>query len=290
VLAALLVWGISRTTWTPTPPLALRRRRAWGQLPSTALQMMRRHPRTFFGIGVLFLPLGILIAVVQWLLFNVTSLELLLDEAGRQNAFVAWVALVIGLFFAFFGLTLVHAATASAVVRIAAGERVTAIDAFRSVVPRWRELTLALLAALGVQAVLQTTFVLLPVALFFVVRWSLFGVAVGVEGHPRPGPLRRSARLSRGNWWRIALVIVGITGTALLIGPAIGVLALIGTGATFAVVNLIASVVYMFAMPIAALTTTYLYFDLLERESEARARAEAEEPDAPGAAGALTPG
>jgi hypothetical protein len=289
-IAALLVWGISRTTWTPTSPVQPRRRRAWGQLITTALRMMRRHPRTFFGIGVLFLPLGVLIALVQWLLFNVTSLELLLDEAGEQNAFVAWVALVIGLFFGFFGLTLVHAATASAVVRISAGERVTAIDAYRSIVPRWRELALALLAALGVQAIFQSTLILAPVGIFFLVRWSLFAVAVGVEGHPQPGPLRRSGGLSTGNWWRVASVVVGITGTALFVGPAIGVLALIGTGATFAVVNLISSIVYMFAMPIAALTTTYLYFDLVERESESRARAEADEPDAPGAAGALTPG
>jgi len=107
------------------------------------------------------------------------------------------------------------------------------------------------------------------------VRWSLFAVAVGVEGHPRPGPLRRSGALSSGNWWRIAAVVIGITGTALFLGPAIGVLALIGTGATFAVVNLISAVVYMFAMPIAALTTTYLYFDLVEREQEAHATANA---------------
>jgi hypothetical protein len=274
-LAALFVWGFSRTTWTPTSPVQLRRRRAWGQLLTTALRMMHRHPRTFFGIGVLFLPLGALIAVVQWLLFNLTSLELLLDEAGEQNAFVAWVALVIGLFFGLFGLTLVHAATARAAVGIAAGEHVRALDAYRSVLPRWRELVLALLVALGVQTVLQSTLVLVPVAIFFLVRWSLFAVAVGVEGHPRPGPLRRSGALSSGNWWRIAAVVIGITGTALFLGPAIGVLALIGTGATFAVVNLISAVVYMFAMPIAALTTTYLYFDLVEREQEAHATANA---------------
>lgn len=277
VIAALLVWGFSRTTWTRTPPAPLSRRRTWGQLVTTAFEMMRRHPRTFFGIGVLFLPLGVLIALVQWLLFNITSLELLLDEAGEQNAFVAWIALVIGLFFGFLGLTLVHAATARAAVSIAAGERVTAIDAYRAVLPHWRPLVLALLAALGVQAVLQSTLVLLPVAVFFVVRWSLFAIAVGTEGDPRPGPLRRSAALTSGNWWRAASVVIGITGTALIIGPAIGVLALIATGATFALVNLISAIVYMFAMPIAALTTTYLYFDLAEREA-AREHAKATAP------------
>jgi hypothetical protein len=286
VIAALLVWGWSRTVWTATPPLALRRRRAWGQLVRTALRMMRLHPRTFFGIGVLFLPLGVVIALVQWLLFNVTSLDLLLDEAGEQNAFVAWLALVIGLFFTFFGLTLVHAATARAAVAIAAGERVTALDAYRLVVPRWRELVLALLVAIGVQVVLQAALVLVPVAIFFLVRWSLFAVAVGVEGHPQPGPLRRSGALSRGNWWRVASVVIVITGTALVIGPAIGVLALIATGATFTFVNLIAAVVYMFAMPVAALTSTYLYFDLVERGAEAPETAPGHEPEPAGPAAA----
>jgi hypothetical protein len=277
-IAALLMWGFTHTTWKRTAVAPLRRRRAWGQLVTTAFEMMRRHPRTFFGIGLLFLPLGVLIALFQWLLFNLTSLELLLDEAGEQNAFVAWVALVVGLFFGFLGLTLVHAATAHAAVRIAAGERTSALDAYRSVLPRWRPLVLALLGALGVQAVLQSTLVLLPIALFFIVRWSMFALAVGVEGDPRPGPLRRSAALTRGNWWRTATIVVGITGTALFIGPAIGVLALIGTGATFALVNLISAVVYMVAMPIAALTTTYLYFDLAERQ-EARAHAEEGSPE-----------
>jgi hypothetical protein len=276
-ITMLLVWGLSRTTWTPTPPLALRRRRSWGQLVTTAVWMMRRHPRTFFGIGVLFLPLGLLIAAIQWLLFNVTGLELLLDEAGEQNAFVALLALGIGVFFTFFGLMLVQAATARAAVGIAAGERVSALDAYRAILPRWRELALALVVAVGLQLLLQSTLVLIPVGVFFLVRWSLFGIAVGVEGHPRPGPLRRSGGLVRGGWWRVASVVAVITGTAVVAGPAIGLVALIATGAAFAWVNLIAAVVYMFAMPVAALTSTYLYFDLRER-AEAPAPAEDDHP------------
>ena len=287
LLVALVIWGVSRTTWRPVEPLRPARRRDWGCLVSTAAATMRAHPRTFFGIGVLFLPLGAVVALVQWLLFRVTDLKFLLDEASAQNAFVATLAVSLGLFFTLFGLTLVHAATARALVLIARGERVRAWPAYRSVLARWRALALALLAALALQAALQVSVVLLPVAVYFLVRWAMFAVAIGVEDHPYPGPLRRSASLVRGSWWRVALVVIGVTGTALLIGPTIGVLALLATGAAFWTVNLIAAVVYTLAMPVAALTTVYLYFDLCERRAaEAADGASVDPPTAADSVGA----
>jgi LytS/YehU family sensor histidine kinase len=88
--------------------------------------------------------------------------------------------------------------------------------------------------------------------------------------------LRRSARVTRGHWWRTATVVVGIAGVALLLGPAVGVLTLLFTGAAFDLVNLMAALVYVVALPFAAIVTTYLYFDLAARQ-EAEA---AEEPEA----------
>ena len=76
--------------------------------------------------------------------------------------------------------------------------------------------------------------------------------------------------MTRGHWWRTATVVVGIAGLALLLGPAVGVLTLLFTGAAFDLVNLIAALVYVVALPFAAVVTTYLYFDLAARQ-EARA-------------------
>ena len=82
--------------------------------------------------------------------------------------------------------------------------------------------------------------------------------------------------MTRGHWWRTATVVLGIAGLALLLGPAVGVLTLLFTGAAFDLVNLIAALVYVAALPFAAVVTTYLYFDLVARHQEAPA----EEPEA----------
>ena len=47
----------------------------------------------------------------------------------------------------------------------------------------------------------------------------------------------------------------------------IGVLLLLVTTASFNFVNLVAGLVYMLTLPAAAITTTYLYYDLLTREA-----------------------
>lgn len=96
--------------------------------------------------------------------------------------------------------------------------------------------------------------------------WSLLAQAVALEDETTTGSLRRSSRLVRGQWWRTASLTVFVTGVALLLGPFVGALLLSATTASFDVVNLVSDLVYVVALPFAAIATTYLYFDLLSRK------------------------
>ena len=272
-LAVLLVWGLSRTRWDPTSPLPVPGARRWGQMITAAWHMFWRHPRVFLGIGLLFVPIGIVIALLQWLLFHVTSLDSLVQEAGEQNAFVATLAFSVGVVFTLLGFAVVQAAAAVAMVEIDAGRKVTGLTAFGAVLPDVTRLLLALAVAVGLVIVMQAILVLIPLAVFVIVRWSMLGIVVGVEHQPMPGVLRRSAAVARGYWWRTASIVL-VAVLALFSGPAIGVLVLIATGAAFDLVNLIAALVYVASLPFAAIVQTYLYFDL-------RARREAEAAGAP---------
>ncbi len=280
-LAVLLLWALSRTRWEPVSPLRLARRRAWGQMLSGSGRMLAGRPRVFLGIGLLFVPLGILITLLQWLVFQVAFLAPLVDEAGERNAFVGALVFGLGLAFTVLGFAVVQAATARALVEIDEGRPVTALSAYRSVLPRLRSLIPALIVFAVVQIVLDLTVVLVPVAVFLLVRWSMLGVVAAVEGGSPIALLRRSAALARGHWWRVASVALGVTAVALLLGPAVGVLFLLATGAAFDLVNLIAALVYVSALPFAAMAMAYLYFDLRVR-SELR-------PDAERADGELPP-
>jgi hypothetical protein len=85
--------------------------------------------------------------------------------------------------------------------------------------------------------------------------------------------LRRSGRLVRGRWLKVASLIVAGGALALVAGPLLGVALILATDVPFWLVNVIAGVVYAVAMPFVGLTTAYVYFDTrtrdeLEAESE----------------------
>jgi hypothetical protein len=124
----------------------------------------------------------------------------------------------------------------------------------------------ALLKAAIFVALLTLTVVGLPLAIWFLVRWSLLAQVVALEEQPARGALRRSARLVRRHWPRTASVVLLVAGVGLLLGPFIGTLMLLLTSASFNVVNVVAGLIYVFTLPFVAVVTTYLYFDLLVRE------------------------
>jgi Vacuolar protein sorting-associated protein 62 len=264
-VAALVIWLASRTRWDESAPFRLARRRPWGSLVSSALRLYGDRPRLFMGIGVLFVPLGLLITGLQYLLFEQGTFAPLVSSAGSSNAIVAGLALALGLFVTVLGLSVVQAAAAVAMVELDEGRDVTAGKAYRLALPRLRPLIGPLVVAAVLVAALSLTFAGILVALWLIVRWSLLAQVVVLEDDPSARPLRRSARLVRRHWWRVASVTFFVTGIALLLGPLIGTLLLFATSASFDFVNLVSALVYVEALPLAAITTTYLYFDLTVR-------------------------
>ena len=100
-----------------------------------------------------------------------------------------------------------------------AGRPVTALKAYRLIAPSLGGLLLALAVVVPVQIVLDLTFVLIPVALFLLVRWSLLGVVLGVEHGPGSPRCAAAARVTRGHWWRTATVVAGHRGPGAAAGP-----------------------------------------------------------------------
>ncbi len=239
--------------------------------------MYRLRPRAFLTVGLLFIPVGILTTAIQAVVFRASTLAPLVDEAGVRNAFVNTLALGLGLVVTLLGFGVVQAATARLVLDVAADAQTGAMTAYRSVAPDLRLLLGSLVVAVTAGVLLNLSLVLVPVALFLIVRWSLMSVVVGVEHRPEPGPLRRSNALVTGAWWRTAVLVVIVAGAGLLTGPLAGALALVATGAAFDLVNLIAALVYVAVLPLVAITLTYLYFDLRARgEAEPAQEAEAQ--------------
>jgi hypothetical protein len=259
-LLVILIFAATRTSWRPGTPLSIARRRRWGQVLSASGRMYVERPLLFLGIGVLLIPLGAVISLVQALVLGGFGL-LGVDTTGGSAGALVLLVVAVGTTLALLGFALVQAATTCALVELDAGRRVNAIGAYRRAFGRIRSLLGGLLLAVAACLLLTVTTVLIPVAIWLAVRWLLLAQVVELEHQSAVGGLRRSYRLVRGRWLRVgSLVGVGAL-IALAAGPLAGALLIVLTDAPLALLNIVAGVVYALAMPFVALTTTYVYLD-----------------------------
>jgi hypothetical protein len=266
--------ALSRARWRPTAPLRLARRRAWGQVLAASSRMYASRTVLFVVIGLVSVPLTLVVGTIEWLLFHGTGV-LGLETAATENALLAWVVVTAGTALTLFTLGIVQAATVHAVVEIDARRRITAPMAYRLAFAKARPLAGALATTAVTISLLTTSVIGFPVAVWLGGLWSLVVPVVELEDGSSLGALRRSRRLVRRRWLKVAsLVVVGAL-LVLTIGPVVGIVLLIATDAPFWLVDLITGLVYGITMPFVALATAYLYFDALVRQTEA----ETKEPD-----------
>jgi hypothetical protein len=280
VLLVLILWLTSRTRWQPTSPLPLEHRRPWGSIVTSARRMYFGHLRLFLRIGLLFFPLGALITAIQYLVFRVSGLNGLVDSAGSTNAVVDFLAIALGVVLTVFAFAVVSGATAIAMVELDAGREASALDAYRRTLSRLGPLLVAVFVAAVIIGIVGLTAVGFLLGAFLLVRWALLAQAVVLEDASALDALQRSSRLVRGNWWRVASLILFVTVVALLLGPLCGTLLLFVTHASFDFINLVSSVVYAVVLPYTAIATTYLYFDLRVQKQQEGEAAEGEAAEA----------
>lgn len=271
-LLLVLAWLATRTRWDTTGPAELRAARPWGSLVRAAARTYGANVRLFLGIGAIFLVLGVVVGVLQYLLFRRTGASSMVDALGATNAFTETVVLGFGFVFNLLGLTIVQAACAKAITDLDAHGWASAATAYRATARRLQPLLGGLVLAALAVAVTNLTLIGLPIAIWLTIRWSLLAQAVAVDGESAAGSLGRSSRLVRGEWLRTLTLTGFVTGIALLLGPLVGTLLLFATNASFDVVNVASDLVYVVALPFAAVATTYLYFDLAARSAPASDR------------------
>ena len=274
VLAALVVAVIlllSRATWTPSAPLRLARRRAWGQILASSGRMYWKRPGLFLGIGLVMLPVSIVVAVLQALLLGAAGFAGIdADGEGATVLVLLVVALLTTLTLA--GVGLVQAAVARAMVEVDEGRPVGPVDAYRLALDSVRPLLGALAIAVIVVSLLTTSVILIPIAVWLAVRWALIAPIVELETHSALGALRRSGKLVRLNWLKVATLAIVGGALALAVGPVLGVLLILLLDAPLALANVVAGLVYVVAMPFVALSTVYVYFDARVRDELAADR------------------
>jgi hypothetical protein len=262
ILAAVLgvvVFAIVRATWLPVAPLRAARRRSWGQALSSSARMYVKRPRLFLGIGLLLLPIAVVMTALQW--FVLVGVDALGTVSGEGAGFFALLAVVIGTTLTLFGLSLVQAATACAIVEIDAGRSIGPIQAYRIALRKARPLLSATALFVLAWVILSATAILIPVAIWLAVRWCLLAPVIELEDTSALGALRRSGKLVHRRWIRVGSLVGLSAAIALVAGPLLGAVLIFTTSTPLALLNVIAGIVYALSLPFVALVTAYVYFD-----------------------------
>jgi hypothetical protein len=266
VVLVLLLYGISRATWRPAAPLRVARRRAWGQILASAARMYVEQFPLFVGIGLLLIPISLVVALLQTIVVEASSI-VGIETDGESGGLLVVIVLAIGTALTLLGVGLVQAATARALVELDQGRKIGPVRAYRLSLDSARPLFGALAVAVLVVSLLAGSLILLPIAVWLAIRWALIAPAVELEQLRATGALDRSGKLVRQAWLKVASLTVVAGALALSIGPLVGALLILLTDVSLSLLNVVAGVVYALTIPFVALATAYVYFD-------ARVRAE----------------
>jgi hypothetical protein len=260
-----LLGAVMATTWRPPDPHPLRRRRQGGQIFGATSRIYVANLPTFAAAGAIFVPIYLVAAAIQWVIFHLSSAAPLVALDGRHGVVTAFVAVLIGGIGGLFASVIATAAVAVILDEINAGRRILAGQAYRRVLRRLGSLARGMITELGTVLLLTVTVVGIPFAIDRFVRWSLFAEACMLDDLSATDSLHRSSALVRGRWWRTFGFTVLVDLLAVLSGPLFGVGLLLLTDHSLNFINLAAALVYTLTVPYAAIQLTLYYFDLEAR-------------------------
>jgi hypothetical protein len=260
-----LLAAVATTTWRPPDPHPLRGRRQGGQIFRATTRIYAENIPIFAAAGVIFLPVYVAAAALQWVVFHLTSVAPLVALDGRHGAVTAFLAVLIGGVGGLFAAVIATAVVAVILRELDAGRRILAGQAYRRTFRRWRPLLRGMATELGMVLLLTITVVGIPFAIHRFIRWSLFAQACMLDDLSATESLHRSSELVNGRWWRTFGFTALIDALAILSGPLLGVGLLLLTDHSLNFINLAASLVYTFTVPYAAIQLTLYYFDLEAR-------------------------
>jgi hypothetical protein len=259
-VALVVAWLVRRTTWRPSAPLRLVRRRSTGQIVAAVWRM-------YLGRVLLFLGIGLPIAVATILPGVATVWVTSAAESLQGSATTRYVVVAIsGILLATLSpvtVSLGQAATMVAARAIDEDRPVGPLRAYAATMRRAVPLLLTQLALLVVIALLAITVVLLPVALVLLVLSLLVTPVVLFERLSGWKAVRRSAHLVRRRWVKVVVLVALTNALVIGIGPLLGTALILGTPLPFAVSNAVAGIVYALLVPIVALNTVYVYADIV---------------------------
>ncbi len=283
-VAAVLVWfAASRTRWGDADPLPARRRRGWGQCLVSAVRLFTSRPLLFTGFALAFAALSLGTLTLAW--FQSAERDAPADLAAPTDEmpgfWVGLTALAVTILTVVIYVAML-AALAHTLDQLDRGRSVSALGALREIAARAKPLTAVVVWYYLVLLVLTLLVATIPLAIYYAVSRSFAVPVVVTEDRSAYGAMRRSRELVKGHWWRTAVALAIVVGLGISAGPLLGIVLLLGTDWPAYTINLLSSLLFAVAMPLAALAVVYLAFDRAEAvDPDPEARRDASNPAVP---------
>lgn len=236
--------------------------RVWGFFME-ALDIYGNEIRTFLGIGMLAIPIGLLFNAFTILLGKVPPMDWMLqlfnDSAGGNLTLAA----IVGGAQQVAMTLIVVPAVLFAMKEIRQGIKPGVWRSLRQGLRYFPAMFVALVIYVAVLGAAAFSIVLIPVAIYVAVRWLFYPQSIVLDD-AKPGwkGLRKSWDVTRGKWIKSLGFAIGFVILALVPGPLVGVLILILGGSRVQFANIVSSFLYGLLLPLAYIGLTMVYHRL----------------------------
>jgi hypothetical protein len=233
--------------------------RVWGYFME-ALDIYGNELRTFLGIGMLAVPIGIIFNLGIYALRKLPPIEWMLDWLNNSATGNLTLAAIIG-----------GAQQAAMTLIIVPAVLFAMKDIRKGITPGvWRSLRgglryfpgmlVALILYVVTLGIATFSIFLIPVAIYLAVRWLFYPQTIVLDEQRRGwNGLLLSWHVTRGRWIKTLGSTIGFLILALVPGPFIGVVILILGGSRVQFANAVSSVLYGLLLPLAYIGLTMVY-------------------------------
>lgn len=264
-LVALVVIVGRRTRWSPRVPQPVSMRRRSGQVLSSAASLLIAERRRFISIAALVLAGGVVASLLREALLKIPVLHdasLLLagdSVSGSLFALLAGAMITIPV-----GIVAIALATAVAVdVDADDPSSVRSVPDLARRAGVWR---VALIIAIAAVLLGPISFL---IGVYLVTRW-VAAPTLALGGESVRQSLRASSALTRGHRTKTGVVLMVAATIAVALGPFIGTLVLILSGTSFAIINVVASLVTAVLLPWLAIVIVMVHANLAAGSTKLR--------------------
>jgi hypothetical protein len=237
----------------------------WGAL-GAAFGMYRRHLRTLLGIGLVAIPIGIVFNGFVLLVRDYPPMDWVMQWFNDTANARLFAAVTIGGLQQGVMVLVVTPPVIQAIKELQAGRTPSGRECFRSGYRQFWPLAIGFVIVYATAGILVALVIGIPLAIWLSVRWQFCGQAAVLDrAATGRDAVWTSAIAVRGHWWQALGQALVFQMIAVLPGPLIGLLLLLGGKSTVQFANSASSLVYTITLPVSVIGLTLAYERFRER-------------------------